>query len=198
MKYINKLTNGLDSDNSIFKSQLKNLDNILHEKYDNSAKKIADLFRRADAMIHSQHPDLNSEQEESSDDQQPLDRGNLVIGQFDYSLNGFTQLSKYPDWTNDTQNYKYFGEYELMFHNDIEDRKLYYDYTTSNGEIILKGDIGYDTGSNSQKIELIKIVESYSSSNSSNSIVSPGIINLLDPQGNSITSIIIYENPPLK
>ena len=61
MKNINKLTNGLDSENSIFLSQIKGLDAKLHQKYDNSDSIIAELFRRADEKMHQRYPCLEPE-----------------------------------------------------------------------------------------------------------------------------------------
>lgn len=67
MKNINKLTNGLDSENSIFLSQIKDLDTKLHQKYDNSDSTIAELFRRADEKMHQRYPSLEPEDAYSQD-----------------------------------------------------------------------------------------------------------------------------------
>lgn len=167
MKNINKLTNGLDSDNSIFKSQLKNLDNILHEKYDNSTKEIADLFRRADAIIHSQHPDLSPEDGDEEDQSiyeyvdLNLPSGTLwakcnvgAQSESDYGLYfAWGEIIGYPDERSGKEfaweDYK-FGEYDSDDH--VNQGMTKYNSTDNKLVLDLEDDAAYVNQENEQHI----------------------------------------------
>lgn len=61
MKKINKLTNGLDSNNDVFQQQISNFDSVLHSKYDNiDDPKLKKLFTGMDSKLHEKYPNLDS------------------------------------------------------------------------------------------------------------------------------------------
>lgn len=192
MKYINKLTNGLDSDNSIFKFQLKNLDNILHEKYDNSTKEIANLFRRADAIIHSQHSYLSSEQESSEESSNTVTSNGNLVKSWDQSGSPeerYVALYSQPTWELDSIHY--YGKIKIHPCSEYADLKLHDFVGSSNSNYILEA-YNCNYNSNTSFINL-----------SSNQVVTNSNqveyrYNLLyDIQGGDIEDIIIYAEPVL-